>query len=67
VLSPVYDPAIVTAVGTAIPQYVSPEAGVEVLVVLLMSSSTSAGSAIVVVGRLTANGLAYASEVDEKR
>ena len=68
VFNPVYAPAIVMADGTAIPQYVRPVAGVEVLVLLSTSSSTSAGVATVVVGRDSASGLLNErEEVDEKR
>ena len=65
VFNPVYDPATVMACGTAIPKKVWPEVGVDVLVGLFTSRSTSAGRATVVVGSLIANGLLYASEVDE--
>ena len=62
VLSPVYAPARVILLGTAIPQYVVPLCGVDVLVVL---GTFNSSSLMVVDDSVTENALPYDLDVVE--
>ena len=62
VLSPVYEPARVILLGTAIPQYVVPLCGVEVLVVL---GTFNSNSLMVLEDRVTESTLPYDRDVVE--